>query len=350
MSGDESDRDCSATGNPEEQAAALYLRRQRPDWGPEDQAQLESWLSNPAHRAAFRKVMRAWQRIESHAASPELIGLRAQTLHRTQRRPGPGRWLRPAADRWQWAAGALLALLLGVALHPLLSSHGEVSYRTAFGQRRVIELADHSQVAMDQRSALRVRMSRDARAVDLVEGQAQFMVAHDAHRPFLVKAGASTITAVGTSFNVEYLDARMRLDMVEGRVVVAVGHPASAGNLHDAVSRRSDRTLNLSAGEELDVGPGGTTQIVHNVDVGAATAWRQGRIIFNNTPLGEAVRRLNRYSRIQLRIEGPALEQERINGVFELGDAMVFAEAMQSSLAVTVRQSNPGELILSPAP
>jgi transmembrane sensor len=235
----------------------------------------------------------------------------------------------------------------------LLLRSGEVSYRTSFGHRRIIQLTDHSQVALDQRTALRVRMTRDSRVVDLVDGQAQFIVAHDSHRPFLVQAGASTIAAVGTSFNVEYFDQRMKLDMVEGRVVVAIERPSAASAAATTAPRHPEparATLDLSAGEELDVEPGGEAQVVRNADVAAAVAWRQGRIIFKNTPLGEAIRRLNRYSVIKLRISDPSLAAERINGVFELGDALVFADAIQSTLGVQAQRTGPGELTLSPAP
>jgi len=214
---------------------------------------------------------------------------------------------------------------------------------------------------LDGRTAIRVTMARDARVVHLLGGQAQFIVAHDPHRPFLVEAGGSTITAVGTSFNVEYVDADLRVDMVEGQVVVAVAEPRAApgrpsagrppaATAAAAAAAAAERTLDLVAGEELDVGPRGRTQLVRNADISAAIAWRQGKIIFKNTPLGEAARRLNRYSNIQLQISDPSLAQERISGVFDLGDTLVFAEAVESSLPVVARQAGPNLLILSPSP
>jgi transmembrane sensor len=191
------------------------------------------------------------------------------------------------------------------------------------------------------------------------------MVAHEHRRPFLVQVGPSTITAVGTSFNIEYLDARMKLDMVEGRVLVAVAGPSHASgstNPTDPSAAASDsararsapeestpRPLDLSAGEELTVAPGGEAQLVHNADIAAAIAWRDGKIIFKNTPLGDAVRRLNRYSLVQLRIGDPALAQERINGVFQLDDALVFADAIESTLGVQAHRIGSRELLLSPA-
>lgn len=339
-------------GSLEEQAAAFYIRHQQADCSPEERAELDRWLTDPAHQLAYLRVQKAWRRIEPHVDSPALLLLRADALQRSGR-SGWRHWFRPGALGWRWAAVASIVLVAAVLQNHFAGSR-ELSYRTSFGHRRIIQLTDSSQVALDQRTALRVRMTRDARVVDLVEGQAQFLVAHDPRRPFLVQAGPSTIAAVGTSFNVEYLDQRMKLDMVEGKVVVAVARaPAVSVTATPAPRPRgaSERgTLDLSAGEELDVGPGGQSQILRNADVAASTAWREGKIIFKNTPLGDAVKRLNRYSVIQLRVSDASLAQERINGVFELGDALVFADAIQATLGVVSRRVNPDELVLSTAP
>lgn len=341
----------------EEQAAALYIRQRSGDWTPLDQAALDAWLTDAAHARAYRAIQHAWRTLEVHSAAPGLIAFRGDALQRARR----DRWtrgLRRGAGFYRrCAVGAFVALLFGLGLKILLGSLSYASYQTQLGERRVIELADRSQIVLDESTAIRVRMTRDARVVHLLDGQAQFIVAHDPRRPFLVEAGGNTITAVGTSFNVEYLGADMRIDMVEGKVVVAVAEPTtapdqqSAGRLPAATAApATDHTLDLAAGEELNVEPGGQTRIVRNADISAAIAWRQGKIIFKNTPLGEAARRLNRYSKVQLQISDTSLAQERISGVFDLGDTMVFAEAVQSSLPVVTRQAGPNLLILSPAP
>lgn len=330
----------------DEQAAAFYIRRQRDDWSLLDQAELDRWLSEPTHQRAFRRIEETWQRIEAHASTPELIVLRGDALRRS-RGAGWQAWLRPG--RWRWALAASVVLLLGAGFLTMLASAREVSYHTGFGQRRVVELTDHSQVALDQDTVMHVRMTRDARVIELLRGQAQFMVAHDRRRPFLVEVGPSTITAVGTSFNIEYLDAHMKLDMVEGRVLVAVAGPTRTPQVGSTPAELGRHPLDLASGEELTVAPGGEAQLLHNADVAAAIAWRNGKIIFKNTSLGDAVRRLNRYSRVQLRIVDPVLARERINGVFQLDDALVFADAIESTLGVQAHRIGSQELVLSPA-
>jgi transmembrane sensor len=85
-----------------------------------------------------------------------------------------------------------------------------------------------------------VRFTVDARTIELLDGQAQFSVAKDPARPFKVKAGAKTIVAVGTVFDVEYVDRQVQVAMVEGRVAVlsqdqsgsaALDRDSKSGNL-----------------------------------------------------------------------------------------------------------------------
>jgi transmembrane sensor len=98
-------------------------------------------------------------------------------------------------------------------------------------EQRVLVLQDRSRIVLDARTRLRVHFTDDVRAIDLLEGQAQFSVGKDPRRPFKVQAGENTIVALGTDFTVEYVDHQMSVSMLEGKVSAA--QPAS----HDAVAR-----------------------------------------------------------------------------------------------------------------
>jgi transmembrane sensor len=76
-------------------------------------------------------------------------------------------------------------------------------------------------------------------------------------------------------------------------------------------------------------------------DTAAMTAWRQGKLIFHDERLEEAVRRINRHSREQVEIEDAALASRRISGVFDADDALAFSQAVEASMAVTVDRSRP---------
>jgi transmembrane sensor len=104
-------------------------------------------------------------------------------------------------------------------------------------------------------------------------------------------------------------------------------------------SGAAPNTIELVAGEELRFARDGHPTVKPKADIEAATAWREGKVIFHSEPLGEAVRRLNRYSRTKLQVDGDDLSNLSVSGVFDAGDSRAFADAVQSYLPVTADYS-----------
>ena len=365
----ESSSDC------EERAAETFVRRRFGPWTTADQNAFEAQLaSDPAYADATRRVEESWQATGDHATSAELMLFREQAIARA-RRANARRWLRAGhtgGRGWRIAASIAVAItVLATALQLSPWGYRPGVYRTGFGEQRTIELQDHSRIALDARTRLRVRLSDDARVVELEEGQAQFSVAKDPARPFKVVAGDRTIIAVGTVFTVEYVDHEVDVAMLEGRVAVlqnSLLHTADVSSNRGADSsgvasraraparpvnqispearRGTDGIIELAAGEALQVRQDGRTTFVPKADLEAATAWRQGKVIFRSEPLREAVRRVNRYSRTRLVVDDPALAELKLSGVFESGDTQAFAEAVQSYLPVVADTSESGTIHL----
>ncbi len=97
------------------------------------------------------------------------------------------RGLHRRAHRW-------LFLDIGVRRSPMHQSEQT---------RRDVTLADGSVVHLDVDSEINVSFSSGHRDITLVNGRALFEVAHDASRPFVVSAGQSHTTALGTHFQVQ---------------------------------------------------------------------------------------------------------------------------------------------------
>ena len=335
----------------EEEAARAFLRRQEGEWTALDQADLEAWLADPACAKAYQKVSATWRILGDQATSPELIALRGQALARARVADSERFSRRHLLSHWKWAAAAVVVVTIGLIPRIFVDNVSEAAYATGIGEQRIIELEDRSRIALDALTTLRVRLTRDSRVIELAQGQAQFMVASDPRRPFRVEAGEHTITAVGTSFNVDFLDKYMQVAMVEGKVAVSVAVPSGASG---GVSGKGlspafvHRTIDLIEGQELRVEPDGRALLVPEADIAAAIAWRQGIVILKDTLLSDAVRELNRHSRLQIRIGDPALGALRVSGVFESRDTQGFLEAVQSFLPVIAAQESPDLVRLSP--
>jgi len=107
--------------------------------------------------------------------------------------------------------------------------------------------------------------------------------------------------------------------------------------------------VELSAGEELEVSQDRRVTVTPKADLEAATAWRNGKVIFRAEPLADAMQRMNRYSRVQLEVVDPALAAEPVSGVFEAGDTQGFIAGVQLALPVvaTYRDTNTVRLSLN---
>jgi transmembrane sensor len=318
----------------EKQASEIFVRRLHGEWQPHDQAELERRLAADQDFAhAYQRVQASWDALDRHAESAEVMGYREEALAYA-RHSNAVRWIRRrtfAADGWRAAAAVTgVALLLGIAWQ--LSPYGYVpgQYRTGIREQRIVYLEDHSTIALDAVTRLRVRYTPDARVVELHEGQALFSVAKDPTRPFKVEAGGRSIVAVGTVFTVEYVDSQVHVAMMEGKVaVVPTIAPAAASS--DSTTAEG---ISLVAGEELRVSRDGRSTVIAKADLEAATAWREGKVIIRTEPLGEAVHRMNRYSKLKIKIDDAALAAKNVSGVFAAGDTPGFVRAIELYLPV----------------
>ena len=83
-----------------------------------------------------------------------------------------------------------------------------------------MHIEDGSTITMNTRSRMRVWLTRHARDIELLEGEALFSVAHDPSRPFRVHVGHTVVEAVGTEFSVYRGEHGTKVSVVEGRVKI----------------------------------------------------------------------------------------------------------------------------------
>ena len=345
-----------------EQAAAW---RARLGYAPNPESEeFCSWLAqDPHNREAWRAVQAPWDILGQHAAAPGVIELRRAALahahHAFRSTLWPRRFRRPA----MLATAAAMVLAAGAFLF-WQQSRTDV-FQTGFGERRVVTLADGSQLTLDSRSEVTVRYTADARALTLVQGQAQFDVAHDVARPFAVTAEGHKVVATGTAFDVDLLGPKLLVTLLKGHVVVlpqsAVTVPwlskapaagadsATAAGAESRAASTAGETMSriyLDPGEQLVISSSTAPQISH-VDVERVTAWERGEIVFDNEPLASVIQRMNRYGRRHIIIGDERAGNLRISGVFHEGDLDGFVSTIASYLSVKANERPDGDVVLT---
>ena len=259
--------------------------------------------------------------------------------------PGLDLWLQRSRRNWLRAAVAGMGLLAVAGFLALWIAHRPVAQlpdvalqltlRTAHGQLAERQLADHSVIRLDTDSGVTVRYTADSRVVHLVAGRANFQVAHESRRGFLVLAGVAAVHAVGTNFDVRLEEGATVVTVYEGRVRVGrAGAPVAAADSAMA------GTIPLSAGQQLRILAGAWPAIPALVDTGRSGAWLQGQIRFQNEPIEKVAAEFNRYSRRPIRILTPALRGMEISGSFSSGDIDAFVLFLRGLDGVQVHVSD----------
>lgn len=295
--------------------ATSSKRRERDEWLDED----------PRHARGYEEFQRLWDCTDSLAGDPELQALKAADLARMcgRRRFRPQRMLAVAASLVMLVGGGYLTI-------QFMQRPESAQYVTALGERHTEILPDGTEVVMNTDSALEMRYSRGRRYIDLKRGEAQFNVAHDASRPFVVSIGEDSVTALGTRFLVRREPDGASVTLLDGRVEVA-----HSDERH--VLRPNERAI-LSSRTGISV-------VSINPDF--ATGWLDGWLRFRNTSLADVVMEANRYSGQKLRLGDPGLADIRLSGNFHVGDNSSIADAASLVLPVRVEQRG-SEIVLMP--
>ncbi len=303
----------------------------REHFGPLDASQqraLQEWLDQDVrHLGAYARAHAAWLHLERARALDPSPAIAASSSAQQASLASRRRLLAAGLG----AIAAMPALVWGVRQASERSSR---TYRTVTGELHRIPLEDGSLVTLDSGSVLRVHFERDRRSIVLLQGQALFDVAKDRRRPFVVHAGATRVTAIGTSFSVSADGPR------QVQVAVREGTVEIAGNALAAVRASANHVAVVGAQHATSVEP------VSSEHMDDLLSWREGMLSFDGAPLAEVINRFSRYSTLKIVIDDPALRERQVVGRYSATNPRGFAHAIAASMDLQMREHD-GALHLS---
>ncbi|WP_238217484.1 FecR family protein [Pseudomonas sp. PAGU 2196] len=280
-------------------AQAWVVRLTSGDVRPGDVEAARAWCAQaPEHQQAFVEARRVWA-LSGQLQVP----------------------VRPRVPARQWALASAAVLVLGVGLSLAWQGQWGADYRTGVGERRVVALADGSRITLDAESAVDVELSAQARRITLRKGEALFDVAHDPARPFQVRAGEVQATALGTVYAVSREGEAVEVIVKRGRVAVS-----------DALARAE-----LSAGEAIGRKADGLGAR-HGLDVDSALAWQEGRLVFEQAPLAQVLKALERYRPGWLVIGDEQLRGLKVSGTFQLDRLDEGLATLEQAFPLSIRR------------
>jgi transmembrane sensor len=293
------------TGDPDDEALQLAFER----WRAED----------PAHAEIFARAQRAI------GDASLLIRREPEFAQRAVKRTGSRR-------KTATALAAIVSVGAGifVALDGALWMQADVI--AGKGERPILTLEDGSTLQLNAQSAVAYQFTSAERRIVLLRGEAFVQVAADSQRPFVVKAGGGTTTALGTAFDVNLTD--------DGTSVTVLEHAVSVATDAAMPPRR------VAVNEQVSYDHDGRLGFVTPVDPFVAAAWRQGRLVFEERTIASVVEEIGRYVPGKILIADASVGARRVSGSFDLSDPVGALQGLAEAFDVKVTRIGPYVTIL----
>ncbi|MFY1893937.1 FecR family protein [Achromobacter xylosoxidans] len=262
---------------------------------------LRQWCSaSERHAQAFAAQRQLWSLM-----APAGLALQRQRARQPARGPAQG-WGR-RAFLGTALAGTAAAAVAAVVAPPLRlwPAWGEwlADYRTDTGDRRQFGLGERVQVDMNTQTSIALRSEQPgALRVELIAGEAAFD-GQSSSAALTVVAGRGSAEARGARFELRNLEGTVCVTCLSGSVRVALGNGATV----------------LGPNQRLFYDRRGLGA-VQQIDPAETSAWRQGSLVFRNTPLAEVVAEINRYRRGRVVLLDGARGASALSGRFEIRD------------------------------
>lgn len=310
--------------------AALWL--QRIHEAADDEQVLEGWLDwcqrDPLNQQAFDELAVVWELGGATGADAPANDADVAGATEASSTAARGGWTRRGA-----LAASLGAIVVsGVsglwwANRPASQEVAGIEVSSPIGKNTELRLSDGSLLALGGGTRVTVRMESDRRRVQLHEGELYVTVQKDAARPFSVQVGRLEAVATGTAFNVLRTDSRTTVTVAEGSVETRYNRKTAAMPRY-----------RLQPNQQLIYSHASHSVDMRSVNPKLITDWREGRLYYENEPLGEIIATVNRYAARPLLIEDERVASLGYTGTVHIDNIRGWLGALQHSFQVAVVQ------------
>lgn len=268
-----------------------------------DKAFLDIWTELEEATCPDKQIARAFKKIDSSCQTEQKATKRSK-IH----------WGKVAA---MWILPLMMVCASGYLFYQTAESKkelSEISYIQRYvpiGKREQVTLPDGSVVWLNAGSLLIYPSTflSDNRDVYL-SGEGFFEVEKDKEHPFIVSTNHLRLKVLGTTFNVSaYPDnEQIKATLETGLLEVAI--------------KKQDRLYRLRPNEQLVYTPTTNTVEYHKVEAVNYSDWRLGGLFFNNAPLEEVLRTLERTYGVTFHVQTSSYQDQRIRVHFNKDESI----------------------------
>jgi ferric-dicitrate binding protein FerR (iron transport regulator) len=212
-------------------------------------------------------------------------------------------------------------------------NNGGTIVRNSHQNNTRIVLPDGSTVWLNASSTIEYTPDfGDASRTVLLKGEAFFDVKKDS-KPFIVKTEDMQIRVKGTRFNVEAYkkEGTIKTTLEEGKVELHV--------------ERSNEFFTMDPGDQIILNTNSNHVTVQKVNPTNFSAWKEEKLIFDNTPLLEIAAKLENRYKVKITIKSTKAKRELLSMTIEQEDIEDVLEMIRLSSKLRIKKER-NEIIL----
>ena len=278
----------------------------------EETEEFNEWLKNPDNEKVFyqmKKVNQISSDLRLYHSFDKIKGLsQVKAAIRLKKR-------RLFISKLERVAAVLfIPLLIGA----LIIGGRYIMLRTEFKRGAIVQqissppgtrthffLPDSSEVWLNASSTIKFPTSFNGKTREIeLDGEGFFKVYKNKKKPFIVRNDRISVKALGTAFNFcSYTDdSGTFVTLEEGKIEVR--------------NPELKRSIIVNPGEQIHLAKSNGEFFKKLVNVNDFTAWRDGNLVFNKTPLIQVVNTLDRWYNVQIKLVDKDVANYRYTATF----------------------------------
>jgi transmembrane sensor len=329
---------------------------------PEEEQALEAWIgSDPAARKRYEAFCARWNQNAKNApefrpqkgpSASEPFVRRRKVSSKTEPRKQPAPPIaqnqqpipspkertatipRKAEQRFKVADRVAVTLVCVASFFLFLGLKDYPQLYEAKGQHKTVYLPDSSIVTLKAGSAIKVSGHYlDATRTVYLYGDGYFNI-KDMAKPFVIQTENAELRSNANTFVVNSAGRK-------GEAEVS----AIKGDVRITPAGNTWRRVLVSSGQKGTIDAQGKRVVVTSFDTLNALAWKEKIMVFNKTPIEEAIPTLEDYFGVRFELDNPDIANCKLSRTFRDPNIMEVIEVLRRGLGVTVTRE-PGVIIL----
>lgn len=331
-----------------EKIAVNWVTRSDSGLTDEESNELQEWLDeSPEHREAFEELKWNWDELDRLAGfhvgcssneDPDLL---------TRKRFHPLDYF--VSSHWRKLIPVAAIVILSLSALLTFDFQDEQVPNTSndvvvVERIQSLDLEDGSRIQLNHGAEVDVRYSATERLVTLLHGEANFIVAKDHDRPFVVEVSGVRLRAVGTAFNVRFGEAKLDVIVSEGTVAIAtlVDDELANDEVKEALLEVNHRAI-------VDLDAKVPVPEIERIDARSMQKeliWQPVYFDFDTVPLSEIIAEFNRRNRTQMVVVDASINSMKMSSMFWSDNVNGFIRLLETNFGIRVELGEDGTIYL----